>query len=80
MKQDHVKYVLLDTFYKMEFANNVKYLIQIVLDVQLIHQLIVLNVRKSTIFKWESVTNVVKIVKHVEIKIIAICVHLDIIC
>lgn len=80
MKQDHVKYVLKDTFYKMESVNNVKYLIQIVLDVQLTHQPIVLNVQKNIIFKWECVINVAKIAKLVEIKTIVICVQLDIIC
>ena len=80
IKQDHVKYVLAHTFYKMESVNNVKYLIQIVSDVQLIHQQIVLNVRKNIIFKWEFVINVAKIVKLVEIKIIVICAQLDIIC
>ncbi len=80
MKQVHVKCVLIDIFYKMEYVKNVKYLIQIVLDAQLIHQQIVLNVPKNIIFKWECVINVVKIAKLVGIMIIVICAHLDIIC
>lgn len=80
MKQVHVKFVLIDTSYKMDSVNNVKYLIPIVSHAQLIHQLIVLNVLKNIIQKWEFVINVTKIAKLVEIMIIVICAHLDIIC